>query len=161
MDDERVDAGRAHRGRHRIERRFRILIVDTDPALHRDGDGNRRLHRRNAIADERRLAHQAGPEGPALDAIGRAAAIQVNLVIAEIGADLRRLCQQRRIVAAELERDRMLDIVETDQPLPVTADHSLRRHHLGIEPGAARHQAMDDPAMPISPVHHRRHGESM
>ncbi len=160
MDDQRIDARRRHRQRQRVESRFRILVVDADAAFHRDGNRDGRLHRRDAVADQRRLAHQAGAEGAALDAVGRAAAVQVDLVITEIGADAGGLRQQSGIVAAELQRDRMLDCVEADQPLAVAADHGLRGHHLGVEPGATRHQAVDDAAMPVGPIHHRRDGEA-
>jgi hypothetical protein len=34
------------------------------------------------------------------------------------------------------------------------------RHHFGVQQGVARQQAVKKPAMPISPVHHRRNTES-
>ena len=48
-----------------------------------------------------------------------------------------------------------------EQPLTVTMDDRARGHHLGIKPRAARQQAMEDAAMPVSPIHHRGDGESM
>ena len=34
--------------------------------------------------------------------------------------------------------------------------HGLGRHHLGIEQGVRRQPAMEHPAMPVGPLHHRR-----
>jgi len=33
--------------------------------------------------------------------------------------------------------------------------------HLGVDQGAAREQAMEEPAVPVGPFHHRRNGEPM
>jgi len=60
------------------------------------------------------LRHQAGAEAALLHPVGRAADIEVDLVIAQVGADARALRQRRRIAAAELQRDRMLERVEAD-----------------------------------------------
>ena len=102
------------------------------------GTRDRRLHRRDAVADQLRLAHQAGAERARLHAVGRAADIEVDLVIAEVRADPRRLGELRRIGAAELQRHRMLDRIEAEQPLAVAVDHRIGRHHLGVEQRAAR-----------------------
>ena len=114
MDDERRRARRLHRLRRRRTGLARLLLVDADAALdrHRNVDGRR--HRRDAFGDQARLAHQAGAEPAALHPVGRAAAIEIDLVIAELGADPRRLGEPRRIGAAELQRDRMLARVEAD-----------------------------------------------
>ena len=72
------------------------------------GHRDRGLHGRDAVADEGGLAHQAGAEAAVLDPVGRAAHIEVDLVVAELGADPRGLGELRRIGAAELDRDRML-----------------------------------------------------
>ena len=39
--------------------------------------------------------------------------------------------------------------------------HRVGRHHLGVEHGAAREQTMEEPAVPVRPVHHRCNAESM
>ena len=54
----------------------------------------------------------------------------------------------------------MLDRVEAEQPLARPMDDRVGRHHLGIEPRAARQQAMEGPAMPVRPIHHRRNAKS-
>ena len=110
----------------REQRLARLLLVDADAAFDGDGNVDRRRHRRDAFGDQRRLAHQAGAEAAVLHPVGRAAAIEVDLVVAEIGADARRLGEPRRLRAAELQRDRMLDRVEADQPL-ARAEHAPRR----------------------------------
>ena len=91
MHDESVGAGRDGRARQGLERFGGILVVDADPTLDRDRHGNCGLHGRDARADERRLAHQAGSEPALLDAVRRAADVEVDLVVAELRADARRL----------------------------------------------------------------------
>ena len=85
MHDQGVRPGRGRRLGHPVQRLLGILLVDADPALHRHRHGHRRLHGRDAIADEAGLAHQAGAEAAVLHAVGRAADIEVDLVVAEIG----------------------------------------------------------------------------
>ena len=63
--------------------------------------------------------------------------------------------------AAELQRDRMLGGIEAEQPRAVAAQHRAGGDHLGVEPRAARQQAMEEPAMPVGPFHHRRDREAM
>ncbi len=92
---------------------FRILLVDADAAFDGDRNRNSRLHRRNAVADQRRLGHQAGAEAAILHAVGRAAGIEIDLVKAEIGADPRAGRKRVRIGAAKLQRQRMLGRIET------------------------------------------------
>ena len=106
------------------------------------------------------LAHEAGAEAAALHPVGRAAAIEIDLVVAELGADARRLREPSRLRPAELQRHGMLARVEADQPLARAEHDRVRRHHLGIEPRAAREDAMERPAAPVGPVHHRRHAKS-
>src|SRR5208283_2905448 len=33
--------------------------------------------------------------------------------------------------------------------------------HLGVKPRAARQDAMEEPAMPVRPIHHRRHAKAI
>ena len=40
-------------------------------------------------------------------------------------------------------------------------EHRAGGDHLGIDQGAAREQAMEEPAMPVGPFHHRRNGETI
>ena len=72
------------------------------------GIDDRGLHRRDAVADQRRLRHQAGAEAAVLHAVGGTAGIEIDLVEAEIRADARARGQRPRIGAAKLQRQRML-----------------------------------------------------
>ena len=160
MDDERRRARRLHRVGEGKQRLARLLLVDADAAFDGDRNVDRGGHRRDAFGDQRRLAHQAGAEAAALHAVRRAAAVQVDFVIAEIGADAGGLGEPRRVGAAELQRDRMLDSVEADQPLARPEHDRVGGQHFGVEPSAARQQAMEGPAVPVRPIHHRRHTKS-
>ena len=71
------------------------------------------------------------------------------------------LGERARVGAAELHRDRMLGGIEAEQPRPVAAQHRAGGDHLGVEPRAARQQAMEEPAVPVGPFHHRRDREAM
>ena len=161
MHPERVRAGREDIGRERVERHLRVLVVDADAALHRHRDLHRALHGGDAVGDQRRRLHQAGAERARLHAVGRAADIEVDLVIAEGFADPRRLGELVRIGTAELQRDRMLLGVEAEQPVALAVDHRVGHHHLGVEQRAARQLAMEEAAMPVRPVHHRRDCKSV
>ena len=123
--------------RQRIERHFRILIVDADPALHRDRNAHRALHRRDAVGDQRRLRHQAGAETAVLHPVRRTADIEIDFVIAEILADFRRRREIARIGAAELQRHRMFAGIETEQAPPIAMKDGAGRQHLRIKPAPA------------------------
>ncbi len=140
------------------ERGFGLLIVHPQPALDRHRNIDRRPHRARAFGHQRRLAHQAGAEAPRLHAVRGAADIEVDLVIAEICADLRRLGQPRRLGPAKLQRHGMLGRIEANEPRPVAADHGLGRHHLGVEQGMGRQRPMEDAgnAGPSTPSSGRR-----
>ena len=69
VHDERIDAGRDRGLGETIERFLRVLLVDAQSAFHGDRDRHGRLHRCDAIADEARLAHEAGAKSPILHAI--------------------------------------------------------------------------------------------
>jgi hypothetical protein len=61
-----------------------------------------------------RLGHQAGAERAALHALARAAAVQVDLVVAPARAQARACGQVGRIAAAQLQCDRVLAGVEIE-----------------------------------------------
>ena len=138
VHDQRVDPRGFYRGREGIERRLGILVVDAEAAFDRDRHRHARLHGRDAFRDEPRRGHQAGAEAPALDPARRTADVEVDLVVAEIGADPRGFTERFRVGAAELHRDRVLDGIEAEQPRPVAEQHGTGREHLGIEQGATR-----------------------
>ena len=155
VDDQRVRAGCHDAARQRIQRSFRILIVDANPAFDRDRNGNRALHGLDTSGDQCRLRHQAGAKPAILHPIRRTADIEVDFVIAEILADFRRRREFARIGAAELKRNRMFAGIEAEQPTAIAMNDGAGRQHLRVKPGTPRHQAMEDAAMPVGPVHHR------
>ena len=159
VHDERVDAGLADRAGERVERLLRILIVDADAALDRDRQRHRRPHGGDAVADQCRLRHQAGAEAALLHPVRRAAEIEIDFVVAEVLRDARALRERARIAAAELERHRMLRRIEGEEPRAVAVDHRAGRHHLGVDERAPGEQAMEEPAVPVGPFHHRGDAE--
>jgi hypothetical protein len=96
-----------------------------------------------------------------LHALGRAAAIEVHLVIPEAFGNARRLGQLLWLAAAELQDNRMLCFIKADQSLAITMDQRIRRHHFRPQQRAFRQAPMKRPAMPVSPVHHGSHGETI
>ncbi len=115
----------------------------------------------HALGDQLRLGHQAGAEAAVLHPVGRTADIEVDLVDSRSPPRSRRPgAQRRRIGAAELQRHRMLGRVEAQQLLAVAMDHRPGGDHLGIEQRPARQQTVEQPAMPVGPVHHRGNAEA-
>jgi len=144
-----------------MKRVLRILVVDADAALHGDGNGHRLRQRRHACRHQSGLAHKAGAEAARLHPVGRAAHIEIDLVIAEVFGDFRRFRQPDRIAAAQLQPQRMLGGVEAQQAATVAVQHRLSRHHLGIEQRVRRQCAVQHAAGTVRPVHHRRDAEAV
>ena len=155
MHNQRVSSRLLHGLRKSFKSDFGILLVDADAALDGDRDRHRRLHRGDAVADQIRLRHQAGAEAAVLHAIGRTAGIDVDLVKSQIGANARALRKRARVRAAKLQRDRMLGRIETKKPRAIAMQHRPGGEHFGIEQRAPRQQAMEKPAVPVCPFHHR------
>ncbi len=65
------------------------------------------------------------------------------------------------IGATELQRDRMLDFGEAEEPRAIAVDHGIGRHHFGIEQRALRQLTVEDAAMPVRPIHHGRNAKSV
>jgi hypothetical protein len=116
--------------------------------------------RRDAARDQLRLSHQAGAEAAFLHPVRRAAHIEVDLVVAEALANRRGLGEFGGIGAAELKRHGVLLGAEPEQLVQLAVQHGLRRHHLGVEQRACRQQTVEEPAMPVRPVHHGSHDKS-
>ncbi len=161
MHDEGAHAGGGDDIDEALQVALAILLVDADAAL----DGHRNfdlpLHGGDAGRDKLRLGHQAGAEAALLHAVRRAADIEVDLVVAVRLADRRCLGERDRIGAAELQRHGMLDVVHAEQARAVAVQDGRRGHHLGVEPRVARQLAVEGPAVPVRPVHHRSDREPM
>jgi hypothetical protein len=75
---------------------------DADAVLHRHRHIHRVRHGLHAVGHQARLVHQAGAESAALHALARAAAVQIDLVVAPLRTQARGMGQVRRLAAAEL-----------------------------------------------------------
>ena len=76
-------------GAHKVgELRVALLLINTNAVL----DGHRHVagiaHGSNTVADQLRFSHQAGAKAAALDTIRGAATVQVDFVVAPVGAKL-------------------------------------------------------------------------
>ena len=131
-----------------------VLLVDADAAFHRNRNIDRRAHRRDAIGDQRRFAHQARAETPRLHAIRRTSHVEINFVVAVIDADARRRSEVRWIVSTELQGDGMFRHVESEQAIAIAVQCGAGRHHLGIQTRMRRQQTVEITAMPVCPIHH-------
>ena len=88
---------------------------------------DRSLHGRDTVCDQRRLCHQTCAEAAFLHALRRATDIEINLGIAEIRADPGAARKRAGIAATELERNRLLGRIETDQPLAIAVQPRIAR----------------------------------
>ncbi len=119
VHDESAAAGPRDHVDEAVEILLFVLVVDADAALDGDRQPGACSHRRDAVADQLRLGHEAGAEPPRLHAVGRTADIEVDLVIAVVRADPRRGGKLLSIAAAELKRERMLDRREAEHARPI------------------------------------------
>mgnify|MGYP000947774910 CR=1 FL=1 len=159
VNDQRIRARGDHRSRHRVERFFRVLVIDADPALDRDRNADRGLHRGDALPDQRRLRHQAGAEPALLHPVGWASDIEIDFVVAEVRTYPRGSRERRRLGSAQLDRDGVLGRIISEQSRAVAAQHRPGRDHLGIEQRPTRQQPVEEPTMPVGPLHHRGYGK--
>ena len=129
--------------------------IDADPVLDRHRDRHRILHRLEAVRNQLRLGHQAGPESTRLDPLGRAADIQVDLVIAPLLGHSGTAREIPGVAAAKLKRERMLDRVEAQETLAVAVQQRPGGDHLGIQPAMAGDQTGEMAIEAVGPVQHR------
>jgi hypothetical protein len=165
VHDEHSAAGLRDRVDEGAEDFIVFVVVDSEPTLHRDRHRflkrrNGIDHRRHAVGDQPRLTHQARTEAPGLDTVGGTADVEVDLVEAGFRTDPRGLRQQRRLAAAKLQRHRVLDRIQRQQPRTIAEDHGIGMHHLGIQPCMRRKQTVEHAAMRVGPVHHRGYGQA-
>ena len=154
MHPQGVGACGPYRVGQSIERHLGILLVDADAALHRHRNPNLLLHRDDACADEIRRAHQAGAKRSGLHAVGRAADIEVDLVVAERLADAGGRGKLGRVRAAQLKRNRVLRGVKAEEALAIAMNDRVCHHHFRVKQRVARQLPMQEPAMSIRPIHH-------
>ena len=120
VDGDPPHPGLGHQGEEGGEHALGVLVVDADPALdghrHRAGGVDHRRGRSRRRSSGR--AHQRGAEAAGLHAVGRAADVEVDLVVAVVAADRRGGGERRGLGAAELQRERLLLRAEAEQPVP-------------------------------------------
>lgn len=149
VDDECIDAGALELFCHRPQSLARLLVIDADAAFDRDRNIDRRLHRHDRRRDQIGLTHQTGAECAILHAIGRTAAVEIDFVIAVVGADARALRQRLRLAAAKLQRDGMFGGIIAQQAIARTEEDRARRHHFCIEQRLTRQQPVQIATMAI------------
>jgi len=160
VHDEGGDARLGH-GADEVAHEAVVLdSVDADAMLHGDRDRNDIAHRAAAITHEGRFGHQAGAESTVLHPFRGAAAVQVDLVVAPRLTEFRGMCQRGRVGAAQLQRDRVLLAMKAQMAFDIAVLQRAGRHHLGVQPGVRRQQAVEVAAVPVGPVEHRRDGEA-
>ena len=70
-------------------------------------------------------------------------------------------CGERcRIATAKLQRDRMFGGIKAQQPRAIAVQDRAGSDHFSIDQRAPRQQTMEEPAVPISPFHHRSDTET-
>jgi len=154
VHDEHPAAGFGHRPHEAGEEFVVVVVVDADAGLDRHRHIHDLPHRRDAVAHQARLGHEARAEAARLHPVTRAADVEVDLVIAELRADARGFGQHRRVGATDLQRQGVFGCVESQQPLPVPVEDGLGRDHFRVEQSVGAQKAQKEPAMPVGPVHH-------
>jgi len=117
---------------------------------HRD----RRAHRRHALGYACGLQHKAGTKSATRHALARAAAVEIDLVVTRLLSGACRRGELGGITAAQLQRERMLLRIESEQPGAITAHDRGSGDHLSVEQHLRREAAQEEAAMAIGPVHH-------
>ena len=138
MHDEHVTTRTMHAIDETMQASIVVLVVDTDATFHRHRNLDCGTHRRDAFANERWFAHQAGAKSTGLHALAWAAAVEVDFVVTEVLADARRLRQQCRLRTTELQCQWVLGNVESEQACTITLNSGVGVHHFGIQPGMRR-----------------------
>src|SRR5262249_26124739 len=134
---------------------FRILLIDTDTAFDGHGNAYSGFHCSYAISNQSGFGHQAGSEPAFLNAIGGTANVEVDFVVAELGADAGRLCARMRVATAKLKADGVFEWVEAKKARAVATQHRARGEHLGVDQCMSCEQTVEIPAVAIRPLHHR------
>ena len=142
------------------QKRVAVLVINADTGFHRDRDRHDVAHRFNAVGNQLRVPHQAGAKHTVLHAIGRAADVQVNFIIAARLRQLRAVRQRSRIAAAELQGDRML-FFAVGQIVALAVNNRTGGHHFGIQQRVARQLTQKITAVSVGPVEHRRDGKTV
>ncbi|GJM09699.1 MAG: hypothetical protein DHS20C11_19750 [Lysobacteraceae bacterium] len=110
-----------------------VMIVNTDTTFHGDWNIDRLLHGLDAGGNYLGRQHQARPKAAILNTIARATHVQIDLVIAKIFTDSGACREIIRVVAAELDGDRVFGWVKSQEPFLVAMQDGTSRDHLGVQ----------------------------
>ena len=160
MHDEEF-ATRLRDGAHKVPHEVVALAtVNADAVFHRHGNVHRVLHGFHAIGHQSGFGHQASAKSTALHPLGGATAVEVDLLIAPLLAQLGGTGQIGRFAPTQLQGHRVFFRVEIKVARHIAMDQRPRGDHLGVEQGVARQQAVEIPAVAVGPVHHRRNTQA-
>ena len=154
MDDEHFATCLANRADKITHKRVALGLVNADAVLDCDRHIHHIDHGLHAIGHQLWLGHQAGAKRSTLDPFAGAAAVEVDLVIAPLLAQLGTVRQIRRVAATQLQGHGVLLRVETQVPRHITMDQRAGGHHLGVQQDVFTEQAVEVTAMPVGPIQH-------
>jgi hypothetical protein len=148
------DAGRGYRVGELGKKLVVLAIIDADTAFDRHRQVARLAQAAHAICHQFWAQHQTRTERAVLDAIARAAHIEIDLGIAGRRADAGRRGQLDRIATAQLQGDGVLARIVRQQPRSVPAHEGRRDDHFRVQQRVRRVQAMQVAAVSVGPLHH-------
>ena len=128
-----------------------------------DNDGDRYIdrftHTAQAVAHQLGFCHQAGAKTAGLYPVGRAADIQVDLIVAPVFSKPAAVGQFIRVAAAQLNGNGVLAAVKFQVAFAVTMKQCTGGDHFRVEQYLFADQAQEKAAMPVGPVQHRGNGK--
>ena len=107
-------------------------FVNADPVFDGDRHGHHICHGLDAIGHQCGLVHQTCAESAALHAFARAAAIEINLVIAPLLAQACAVRQIGRLRATQLQCHRMFFGLKPQMASHIAMHQSSGCYHFGV-----------------------------
>ena len=135
------------------------VVIQAKAVLDRHRNAHGVLHGLDAIGDQAGFCHQARTEGASLDALGRTAAVQVDLVVPPALAELCPIGQIIGVAAAQLQCHRMLRLIEIQMARQIAVAQRPGRDHLGVDAGTWGDQPVQVPCVTVCHVDHRRNAK--
>ena len=161
MHDESTAAGRGDRFNEVGQFVIAVPVIDPDSVLDGDHLAGSASHRRHALCDQGGFGHQTGAKATGLHPVGRAADVEVDLVVAPFLRQPRASGQVARIAAAELQGQRVLIGMVVEKPCRIAMQQRARGDHLGVENDMAADLAQEVTAVSVRPIQHRRNAEAV
>jgi hypothetical protein len=132
-----------------------VIIIHTQATFHAHTDVHGLTNRSDQICYQGRFTHETGTEAPTLDSWRWAANVQVDFIEAASLGQPGGCRQIPGITAAELDGQRMLERMESQQPVLGTIQEGTGRNHFGKKQGFPTAQARQIAAVSVCPRHHR------